>query len=443
MKPLTEPPPPRVFSKQLALHGGIPGRAEPLPLEFPGAYFYGVEELENVSAVVQARSPFRYYGHDLQHMADQFEKEFADFIGMPYALGVSSGTAALTIAMMALGIGPGTEVIVPGYLWVSTVSAVVRLGAIPVLADVDDTFCLDPADVERKLTVRTKGVVAVHMSGASGNIRNLADLCGKRGVPLLEDVAQAAGASVDGQMLGSLGDMSIFSFQLNKSMTSGEGGAICTRSEALYNRAFAAHDLGYPRNQAGRLDFNDLETATWGCGARISEVTAALLRAQLAKLPRICSAMRERKQKLAAMLGNIPGLVFRRVDDPNGEIGSFLLVTLPTPADAQFYVEALRGEGIVTDSRGINTVRMTDWGLHIYHNIPALVNKIGVSGGNNPWQDPRNEASNVSYDKGTLRRCDDLISRTILMAIPPVLTDADLEDINTAWHKVAAARPLA
>ena len=414
-----------------------------MPLEFPGAYFYGEEELANVSAVVQAHSPFRYYGHDLQHMADEFEKEFAAFIGMPYALGVNSGTAALTVAMMAIGVGPGTEVIVPGYLWVSTVGAVVRLGAIPVLADVDDTFCLDPADVEKKITPRTKAVAVVHMSGASGNIRQLAALCRRRGVLLLEDVAQAAGASVDGQMLGSLGDISIFSFQLNKTMTSGEGGAICTRSEALYNRVFAAHDLGYARNQAGRLDFNNLESATWGCGARISEVTAALLRAQLTKLPRICSAMRERKQKLAAMVGNIPGLVFRRVDDPNGEIGSFLLITLPTPADAQFYVGALRGEGIVTDSRGINTVCMTDWGLHIYHNIPALVNKIGVSGGNNPWQDPRNEASKVSYDKGSLPKCDDLISRTILMAIPPVLTDADLEDISAAWHKVASARPLA
>jgi len=224
----------------------------------------------------------------------------------------------------------------------------------------------------------------------------------------------------------------------------GEGGALCIRNKSLYQRAFAAHDLGYARNAAGRLNFNDLKTATWGCGARMSEITAALLRAQLVKLPQICNAMRERKQKLQALLSAITGLQFRRVDDTDGELGSFLLTTLPTANDAKFFVEALRAEGIMTDSRGINTVRMTDWGLHIYHNIPALVNKLGVSDGNNPWQDPRNKASKkVRYDKGTLPVCDDLINRTILLAIPPVLTERDLQDISDAWHKVAAARPLA
>src|SRR5688500_10118267 len=153
-------------ANELALKGGSPVRHEPLPLEFPGAYFYGEEELANVTEVVQAHSPFRYYGHELQGMADEFEREFAAFIGMPHALGVNSGTSALTVAMMAMGVGRGSGVIVPGYLWVSTVGAVVRLGAIPVLADIDDTFCLNPEDVEKKITPRTKAVVAVHMSGA-------------------------------------------------------------------------------------------------------------------------------------------------------------------------------------------------------------------------------------------------------------------------------------
>ncbi len=107
----------------LALDGGTPVRTKPLPLEFPGAYFYGEQELANVAAVVKARSPFRYYGHDLQHMTESFENEFSSFIGMPHALGVSSGSAALTVAMMAIGVGPGCEVVVPGYLWVSTAGA--------------------------------------------------------------------------------------------------------------------------------------------------------------------------------------------------------------------------------------------------------------------------------------------------------------------------------
>lgn len=428
----------------LALNGGIPVRTSPLPLEFSGAHFYGMEELKLVSDVVKARSPFRYYGFDLQQTTKRFENEFSDFIAMPYTLGVSSGTAALTVAMMAMGVGPGCEVIVPGYLWVSTVGAVVRLGAIPVLADIDDSFCLDPHDVARKITPHTKAVVYVHMSGASGDVRAVARLCRKHRVMLLEDVAQAAGASLEGKQLGSFGDMSIFSFQLNKTMTTGEGGAICARTKSLYNRAFAAHDLGYARNASGRLKLDDLSTSTWGCGSRMNELTGALALAQLHKLPSICTAMRERKQKLKAMLSDIAGLKFRRIADPLGEAGNFLLCVFPRAKDAEFYVKALRAEGIVTDSRGMTNLRMTDWGLHIYYNIPALVKKLPVSNGNNPWADPRNSAiCEKSYAKGSLPTCDDLIARTLLLCIPPTLTPHDLRDISDAFHKVALARPLA
>jgi 8-amino-3,8-dideoxy-alpha-D-manno-octulosonate transaminase len=256
-------------------------------------------------------------------------------------------------------------------------------------------------------------------------------------------VAQAAGASVNGKRLGSFGDISIFSFQLNKTMTTGEGGAICARTKKLYDRAFAAHDLGYARNDKGRLRFDDAETATWGCGARMNELTGALALAQLRKLPQICAAMRGRKHKLKNMISDIPGLQFRKMDDASEEAGSFLLSTLPNAAQAEYFVKALRAEGIVTDARGLSNLRMTDWGLHIYYNIPALVKKLPVSDGNNPWTDPRNKANKkISYDKGTLPVCDDLISRTILLAIPPVLTDEDLQDISDAWHKVAAFRPL-
>ena len=369
--------------------------------------------------------------------------EFAGFIGVSHALGVSSGTAALTAAMMALGIGPGDEVILPGYFWVSTVSAVVRLGAIPVLADIDESFSLDPADVEKRITRRTRAVVIVHMSGGSGNVAEIARLCRKQRISLLEDVAQAAGGSVRGKMLGSFGDISIFSFQLNKTMTTGEGGAVCANRKDLADRAFAAHDLGYRRNEAGRLELKDLATAGWGCGSRMNELTAALARAQLRKLPGICAAMRGRKHALKQMLSDIPGLAFRRLDDPDGEAGSFLLTIFPKVSDAEFFVKALRAEGIVPDASGLSNIRMTDWGLHIYYNVPSLVNKLPVGGGNNPWKDPRNRASrHIRYDKGTLPKCDDLISRTLLLCIPPVLTRRDLRDISDAYHKVAKTHPL-
>jgi 8-amino-3,8-dideoxy-alpha-D-manno-octulosonate transaminase len=427
----------------LALYGGPPVRDKPLPLEWPGTYLYGDEEHELVDAVVRAASPFRYYGPKLQGMATRFEQELSTFLGVPYVLGVSSGTAALTVAMMALGVGPGCEVIVPGYLWVSTVGAVVRLGAIPILADIDETFCLDPADVVRKITSRTKAVVVVHMSGASGHIAEVAKLCRDRGISLLEDVAQAAGATVQDKPLGAWGDISIFSFQLNKTMTTGEGGAVATSSRQLYDRAFAAHDLGYARNTAGRLDLEERSTHTWGCGCRMSELTAALALAQLRKLPRICQEMRARKMSLQEKLSDIPGLRFRQVDDPQGEAGNFLLTIFPSAEDAEFYARALRAEGIVTDERGITNIRMIDWGMHLYFNIPSLVHKASVSDGNNPWDDPRNPIGRaIRYDKGTLPVCDDLMERTLLLCVPPVLSPRDIDDISRAYHKVATAKPL-
>ena len=144
-------------------------RTQPLALEFPGIHYYDEREIEAATRVLKARSPFRFYGVDLQNEADKFEKEFAAAVGVKHALAVGSGTGALHIAMAALGVGPGQEVIMPAYLWVSVIAAVVNLGAIPVLADIDDTFCLDPAAVRRQITPRTRGIMLVHMSGAPGD----------------------------------------------------------------------------------------------------------------------------------------------------------------------------------------------------------------------------------------------------------------------------------
>src|SRR5689334_4675501 len=203
-------------TEKLAIDGGAPVRKEPLPLEFPGIHQMDDREIEAAVRVLRSRSPFRYYGIDLQREVQAFENELASFLNVKRALAVSSGTGALHVALGALGIGPGQEVIVPAYLWVSIVAAVVNHGAIPVLADIDDTFCLDPAAVERQITRKTRGIVLVHMSGAPGNAPALARIARDRGLFLLEDCAQCAGGAIGGRKVGTFGDMAIFSFQMNK-----------------------------------------------------------------------------------------------------------------------------------------------------------------------------------------------------------------------------------
>ncbi|MFA7173241.1 MAG: DegT/DnrJ/EryC1/StrS family aminotransferase [Kiritimatiellia bacterium] len=424
-------------NEKLAIDGGTPVRTRPLPQEWCGAHYMDGMESDAAARVCQSKTLFRYYGLDLQNEVSQLEQEFASMTGSKYALAVSSGTCALQVALGALGIGPGDEVLVQGYFWVSTVGAVVRSGAIPVLVDSDNTFDIDPQDAAKKITSRTKAVLVVHMGGVIGRIKEIVALARQRNMKVIEDCAQAASASQYNVKAGTFGDMGIFSFQMNKHMTSGEGGMVITNDENLYRRAFAVHDLGYPRNDEGRLVMDDPSLQLWGIGCRMSELTAAVARVQLTKLGRITSAMRSAKLKIKQALEGM--LTFREVLDPDGDAGSFLMTVLPTREQSLRFTEALRAEGIVADQGGMYPIHMDDWGLHIYYNVASLVNKRGISAVS-PWQMAENRASaHVSYAKGTCPHLDDMISRTVIFCIASVLTEEDVQDIIAAYRKVAAA----
>ncbi|HKT96803.1 MAG TPA: DegT/DnrJ/EryC1/StrS family aminotransferase [Paraburkholderia sp.] len=423
----------------LAIEGGVPVRTQPLPWELPGAHWIGEEELELVVRVVRSRSPFRFYGPDAQHMVDTLEAEWKQTFGHRHALAVSSGTAALSIAVSALSIGPGDEVLLPGYLWVSCVSAVVRAGAMPRFVDIDDTYCVDPDDLEKKIGPNTRALICVHMSGAPGRIDRIAQICRARGIALIEDCAQAAGGSYHGKAVGRHGDIGIFSFQLNKNMTCGDGGMIVAEDDALARRIVALHDLGYPRTPAGRLDTSDEAVQLWGVGARMSELAGAMALAQMRKLPNITGAMRTAKWRIRDALDGTPGLTFRNVPDPAGDTGPFLLMALPDEARAERFVKALRAEGISGPAGSLACLTMREWGLHWYSNIPSLVERRSNSRDGFPWTHPANAfARDYDYGLGALPRCDDLHARGALLTIASKLTDEDVDDIIVAMRKVAA-----
>jgi 8-amino-3,8-dideoxy-alpha-D-manno-octulosonate transaminase len=424
--------------EQLAIDGGTPARTKPLPLEFPGMHFFDDEEVEAAVRVLKSRSPFRYYGIDLQSEVDAFEREFAEFIGVNHALAVTSGSGALQTALSALGVGPGQEVIVPAYMWVAVIAAVVNLGAIPVLADIDDTFTLDPAQLARHITPRTTGMIVVHMSGAPANAPALLQIARQHRLFLLEDCAQCAGGSVGAKKVGSFGDMGIFSFQMNKNMSSGEGGCVVTNDRRLYQRAIAAHDNGYARDEGGRAIYDDLDLCLWGRGCRLDEMRGAILRVQLKKLPKIIAHMRQSKYRIRHALEAFPQVRLRRIIDADGDTGPFLIVTLKSTEEAKRVSQALRAEGIATSPQGVNNVVMTDWGLHIYSNIVSLVNKTSVDGKGFPWKLAENRDSKTQYAKGTCSVADDLFERSILFAIPSCLSEGDENDIIHAFRKVFA-----
>lgn len=386
------------------------------PFEFPGAYWIDEKEEQAVLDVLRNGSLFRYYGLKEPKYVSKFEDASRHYYGARYALGLNSGTGALTVCMDTLGIGPGCEVIVPAFMWVATVGAVIQNNAIPVLCEIDDSFCMDPADLEKKITSRTKLIVPIHMAGCVCDMDAIMKIARKHQIAVLEDCAQCNGGTYKGKKTGTIGNMGLFSLQLNKNYTCGEGGLIVTDDQKLYNRAFSAHDMGLVR-VGGRLAVPDDYALGWGQGRRMSELCGAVACVQLSKLDGILKNMRASKKRIKQMLEGVPGLSFRRLNDTEGDCGPFIIMVLDNEQKAQKAVEKMKAGGLH------NVFRIADYGLHIYYNIPSLVKKVPLSPAGNPWNIKENADSVYSYSKGSCPVSDDLFVRSILLPIPSKLTN--------------------
>ncbi len=381
---------------------------EEFPREFPGVHYYGAEEEEAALRVIRKKSPFRYYGANELAEADSLEREFAASLDRKYGQAVSSATNGLYAAMAAFGIGPGQEVLVPGFFWVSTVSAIVRAGAIPVLVEIDDSYTMDPADLQRKLTPRSRLILPVHMCGVVADMPAIMGVARKQGVPVLEDCAQAAGATRAGRAAGAWGDLAVFSFQMNKNITAGEGGIVVGDDEHLCLRLNAAHDVGVPWSKGLPAAAGDV--CLWGAGARMSEIGAAIVRVQLRKLDTIVTHMRESKQRIKQMLADLPGMAWRRIDDPAGDSGPFILAALRDAGSAA----ALAREAT---ARGLSCTHLPDYGLHIYYNVHALVEHRSNSTDGFPWTHPANQSLVRDYARGALPQTDELLARSVVLPV--------------------------
>jgi len=288
---------------------------------FVGPQFFDEKEQEALREVVESGSPFRYWGPGRPQKVQRFEDDFARYMGTRFALGVTSGTAALDCAVAGLDIGPGDEVIVPAYTWWSDYTCVVHAGALPVFADIDRTFNLDPKDFERKITPRTKAVIAVHLLGGLCDLDPILEIARRRKIAVLEDAAQCVGGSYHGKKLGSLGDVGIYSFQINKMITSGEGGALVTSDPTIYERAARFHDMGSIRAPfTSRIGSSQLQTFA-GENFRMNEFTGAVLGAQLTKLDMMIAQLRGHAAAVYEGIRGVEGIRLRQQPDPAGDIG--------------------------------------------------------------------------------------------------------------------------
>ena len=286
-----------------------------------GPQFFDRQEEQALLQVLESRSPFRYWGPGNPEKVLRFEENFTKYMHTRFALAVTSGTAALDCAVAGLGIGPGDEVIVPAYTWWSDYTCVVHAGALPVFADIDSSLNLDPADFKRKITPRTKAVIAVHLLGGPCDMDPIMETARKNSVAVLEDCAQCVGGSFRKKTLGSIGDVGIYSFQVNKMITSGEGGALVTNDPVIYERSARFHDMGTIRRVfLDRSGPSRVQTFA-GENFRMSEFTGAVLGAQLSKLDSMLAQLRGNARAIYNGIKNLPGISLRYRPDPDGDIG--------------------------------------------------------------------------------------------------------------------------
>ena len=370
----------------------------------PGYYWIGEEEEKELIDLIRARYLFRYGDEkdpSFKHRVKTLEEEVSGSFGVNHALAVSSGTAALIVAMAAAGIGPGDEVIVPGYTFIASMSSVITCNAVPVLAEVDESLTLDPKDVEGRITPYTKAILPVHMIGNPADLDSLKAIAEKHNLMLLEDTAQAFGGTYKGKRLGTIGLLGTYSFNIFKTINAGDGGMVVTDDENLYRQAFAYHDQGHFPLRMGVEVGN---RAVIGQNFRMTELNAAVLLAQFRKLDRIIQRLRTLKTRFKEQIRDVKGLEFRRLNDPEGECGTILTVFLPDKKSADAVAEKL------------NTTTVSHSGWHVYNNMENILNMRTINPKNNPLKN-QHYKGRAEYRKGMLPQTDRLLERAINISV--------------------------
>jgi 8-amino-3,8-dideoxy-alpha-D-manno-octulosonate transaminase len=410
----------------LAIDGGKPVRDTPIDTDKGVSYLSEQEEMQAVEDVLRSRSLFRYYGPQLLRKTEAFEQRLRDITGAKYALGVSSGTAALQAALVGLGVEDGDEVVVPAVTFIATVGAVINARAVPVFAEVDESLNLDPISFEAHITSKTKAAIPVHLANVACDMDPIMAVARRHGIRVLEDAAQAMGVTYRGRQVGSIGDAGAFSLQLSKNITTGEGGALVTGDFTVFDRAARYHDQG-GQFTTSTGDVRELTSGEpfIGTNLRMTEIAGALAAAQIDRLERIVSSMRGFAAEIRRRLGDLP-VEWRRIPDPMGEGGSVTMF-FESSDTAIHFADALRAEGIPAGR--------VYGGRPVYAN-PAVLNQRTAWSVGCPFNCAEHPTDRT-YAMGMCPRSEDLLGRSLSVGIGPMMTQGDVDDIVAAVRKVA------
>ncbi len=400
-------------------------------MEIVDLWGYSPETQEKVLAILESEEVppphlFRYYGpKDGKGKVWQAERLFEVTIGTPHALAVNSGTSALMSAVVAAGIGPGDEVLVPGYTFFASASIVVACRAIPVICEVNDSLNIDPRDMEKRITEQTRAVVVVHMKGNPADMDEIMEVARKHDLIVIEDVAQACGGSYGGAKLGTIGDLGCFSFDFFKIAQSGEGGFVATDDDYLNMRAQSWHDTAAcwrPDRYAEERREGELF-----CGEnyRMSEMQGAVALAQIRKLPGYIERLQAAKKKVRDCIVERDGFTLRRQPDPAGDASTAIVMFGPDQESAEAIVEAMGKRGVGAGGRFDQTVR--DW--HVFNFWEHILEQKTVTDEGCPFTCPYYEGTLPEYGPEMCPNTLDYLARSLHIGVAEDWTDEDVERI--------------
>ncbi|WP_127583477.1 DegT/DnrJ/EryC1/StrS family aminotransferase [Paenibacillus koleovorans] len=410
-----------------------PVRTKPWAPVFLSSEEFGEEERESLMNVLEKKRVFRFYKPDVANSeARKLERLYRERLDVEHCLVMNSGTSALVSALIAAGVGPGDEVIIPAYTYIATASAVLIARAVPVIVEVDESLTMDPKAISAAITPYTKAVIPVHMKGVPCRMDEIMEIAEEHGLVVIEDVAQANGGSYNGKPLGTFGLAGCFSFQQFKLITSGEGGMMVTNDRKLYKRASIYHDsaLAFWGTEEENIDVPSFP----GENYRMSEINAALGLAQSRRIDQLVTKLRQVKKTIVDGIRDLPELQLQTIPDPEGDVSYVLIFYLKDQETARSFSDQLRLEGIPNGTIFNNGIA----DRHLYVNWEYVLEKRGISDKDNPWQSPLYKG-NVQYDKEMCPRTLDLFKRAILINLHQQLTLEDCDDAIRAIRKVARA----
>ena len=382
-------------------------------------YRAGQEEIDAVAALIRSKQLFRYQeGSQCQ----RFEKRYAEFLGVKHVMMCSSGTAALVAGLAALGIGPGDEVLVPAHTYMATAVAVLGVGAIPIIVDIDATITLSPEAMEAAIGPRTRAVIPVHMWGGTCDMNRIMRIAEKRKLLVLEDACQCVGGGYEGRKIGSIGHAGAFSFNYFKNMTCGEGGAIVTNDDRAAQAARCNIDCCGFFWTGKEADIQPFSSA----GSRASEIEGALMNVQLDRIDAMLSAMRGQKERILRATAGISGLKHNPINSPDYDCSSQTLFMLPTPENAIEFAK-LTG-GTVAGKTGRHTYNEWD---------PILNHRVGHHPALNPYTWDVNKPCRKDYSQDMCAKSLEILNRTVMVANHPDRTEAEVDALIEKMSAVA------